>query len=208
MPDNYARISELAQKASVLSSTIRHYTDLGLVRVAMETDGGHRLYDIEPTLKRIQFIQALSKRGYSLEKIKAEIERRAETLVVLLIDDEPEVIDFIKSAFELFSGQPAKKIPKFDLGVVSDGFSAGKKTSEMLPDLVILDLMLPGINGFKICKALRDDSELNRTKILAITGYDTEDNRRAIMEAGADAFMAKPFGANELIKKLEEMGLW
>ncbi|MBI2070234.1 MAG: response regulator [Elusimicrobia bacterium] len=211
MTDNYVRISDLAKKASVLSSTIRHYTDIGLLQVAMETDGGHRLYDVESSMRRLGFIHSLSKRGRSLDEIKAEMGRRQNHLVVLLVDDEPEVVDFVRSAFELYSNKPSgngKKMPAVDLSVVSDGFTAGKKTSEILPDLVILDLMLPGINGFKICRAIREDAELAGVKILAITGYDTEENRRAIMAAGANGYLAKPFGVQELIKKLEEMGIW
>ena len=68
--------------------------------------------------------------------------------------------------------------------------------------------MLPGVNGFKICQAIHRDSELGPlVKILAITGYDTPENRALILAAGAHAYLAKPFRINEFFDELEKLGM-
>lgn len=86
--------------------------------------------------------------------------------------------------------------------VAVDGFSAGSKVSSFKPDFVILDIMLPGINGFKVCRQIKND--FKEIKILAITGYYNEENKRRILEAGADIFMRKPIELDELKKTIDK----
>lgn len=80
-----------------------------------------------------------------------------------------------------------------------DGYDGGFKTMELKPALVILDLLLPCINGIRVCKTIRRAQVLKGTKILAITAYKIEKSRRVIMRAGADAFLAKPFKNEDLL---------
>ncbi len=188
------RISEIAKKAGVLPSKIRYYTELGLLKVSSHTQGGHRLYDEEETLQKLRQIEFLSQQGYSIEKIKEELTKIKEKPKILVIDDEPEVgqlvLDSLKDKLDA------------EIKVVYDGFSAGRIISNYLSDLIILDLMLPGVNGFEVCKEIRNTQHLKDTKILAITGYDTEENRKKIMDAGADDYLAKPMDVKVLVEKI------
>lgn len=86
-----------------------------------------------------------------------------------------------------------------------DGFEAGKKAVSFLPDLIILDLKLPGIDGFQVCKNIRNEEKLKNTKILAITGYDTPENKKKILECGADDFLAKPFEMETFINTVKKL---
>jgi len=89
-----------------------------------------------------------------------------------------------------------------EVDVAVDGFSAGSKVSNFNPDIVILDIMLPGINGFEVCRKIKN--EFNEIKILAITGFYSEENERKILEAGADAFMKKPMILDEIRKAIDK----
>jgi CheY-like chemotaxis protein len=189
------KISEIAKKAGVLASTIRYYTDLGLVDVSGHTEGGHRLYSEEVVLPRIRRIRwFLEHKGYSIEKIKEEITATKGVKRILIIDDEPEiselVVDLVKDKF-----------PN-EIKIVYDGFAAGRLLNDFLPDLVVLDLLLPGVNGFEVCRQIKQDRYLKDTKILTVTGYDSEEHRKKIMDAGTDDYLAKPMDVKIFYEKI------
>jgi CheY-like chemotaxis protein len=189
------KISEVAAEAKVLPSTIRYYTDMGLLSVSGETPGGHRLYEKETTLRAISKIQFLSQQGLTMEQIKKELEAGAGKRKLLVIDDEPEVGHFVE---ELVKGH----FPDFEIKTVKDGFSAGRLLSEYIPDLIILDLMLPGVDGFEVCKQIKSGKHLQSSKILAVTGYDSAENKAKIMACGADDYLAKPMDLHALEEKI------
>ncbi|HRY30049.1 MAG TPA: response regulator [Elusimicrobiota bacterium] len=190
------KISEIAEKGSVLPSTIRHYTDLGLLQYAATTDGGHRLYHEQETLTQLARIKRLAARGLSLPDIKAELTGKGKKRI-LVVDDEQEVCELVNDAL--------KDRHPFDIRIVHDGFSAGRILADFIPDLVILDLMLPGLDGFHVCRQIRADQMLLGAKILAVTGYDTPENTRKILDAGADKLLTKPLDTRELLKAVEEL---
>ncbi len=114
---------------------------------------------------------------------------------VLAIDDEPAVLKIINRALT----ESGLKVL-----MAKDGFEAGKLLSEELPDLVILDLFLPGINGFKICEMIRSEKRMKHIKILAISGNADEDQiKDRALHSGADEFLGKPFELAALRKKVD-----
>ncbi|MBI4056832.1 MAG: response regulator, partial [Elusimicrobia bacterium] len=74
-----------------------------------------------------------------------------------------------------------------------------------IPSLVLLDLKIPGIDGLRVCQMIRKDENLKKIKILAISGNAVEEARKQILAAGANDFLAKPFGIDELSAKLEKL---
>src|SRR3989344_719260 len=82
-----------------------------------------------------------------------------------------------------------------------DGFEAGQKVAQILPSLIILDIMLPGLDGYKVCKAIRANERMRHSKILAISGHNIEETRKNILAAGADDFLGKPFTVDALKEK-------
>jgi two-component system, OmpR family, response regulator len=185
------KISEVAEKANVLASTIRQYTDLGLLQFAATTDGGHRLYHETETLAQLARIKRLAARGLSLPDIKSELSGGGKKRV-LVVDDELEVCELVSDALK-------DRFP-CEVRVARDGFSAGRVLSDFVPDLVVLDLMLPGVDGFEVCRQIRADETFLGAKILAVTGYDTPENARRILDAGADMYLTKPIDTRELLK--------
>ena len=115
---------------------------------------------------------------------------------ILIMDDDLEIQELLA---KMLSGH------KYETEVASDGFEAGVKTMEFRPGLIILDLFMPGINGFELCRQIKEKSNTSHIKILALTGYDTKKNRDRIMQAGADGYLAKPVKMSTLLSQVKSL---
>jgi DNA-binding response OmpR family regulator len=89
--------------------------------------------------------------------------------------------------------------------VAYDGFRALDRARKEKPDLIILDVMLPGLNGYKICRLLKFDEQYKHIPIIMLTAEAQEKDRLVGEEAGADFYMTKPFAADKLIAKVAEL---
>ena len=115
---------------------------------------------------------------------------------ILIADDEQNIV--ISIEFLL-------RREGFEVLVASDGVEALAKVRAERPELVLLDVMMPKMNGFDVCQALRADPELSATRILMLTakGRDTEVSKG--LGLGADGYMTKPFSTKELAEKVREL---
>ncbi len=193
------KIGELAERANVPISTIKYYTDIGLLRVVDYMEGGFRLYNEKESLLRLKRIKEMLAQNYSIKEIKENIDKII-VYKILVVDDEPFVHDFVKEALSDFNN--------IDVKSVYDGFSAGITVNEYMPDLIVLDLLLPGVDGFKVCTEIKNNPKLKEIKILAVTGYDSPEHRQKIFSAGAEDYLAKPIDLKvfrEKVKKLLEI---
>ena len=109
------------------------------------------------------------------------------TLSVLVVDDEHEIVDMVKS-FLLRQGG-------YEVATASDGISALLEVGRVKPDLLILDIMIPGVDGMEVCRRIKADTT-NKTIIIAVSGSAEHEND--IIRAGADVFMAKPLDMEKL----------
>jgi len=108
---------------------------------------------------------------------------------ILIVDDEPQIRELLE-AILITEG--------YDLAFASNGRQALAKTEKWLPDLVLLDVMMPDMDGFEVCQQIRADSRLAETPIIMVTGLDDSTSRLAGIEAGANDFVTKPFNGAEL----------
>ena len=115
---------------------------------------------------------------------------------VLVVEDDPDQLEVIRSTL---------KGAGFAIGTAANGIDALLKTRSVSPDLIVLDLMLPGLNGFDICESLRQDPSTASVPIIMLTGMHGQFGRFAGLEAGASEFLYKPFNPDELIAKVEEL---
>jgi excisionase family DNA binding protein len=106
---------------------------------------------------------------------------------VLIVDDELEIVDLMKT-FLLRQGG-------YEVATASDGITALLEVGRAKPDLLILDIMIPGVDGIEVCRRIKNDSN-NRTIIIAVSGSAEHEND--IIRAGADAFMVKPLDLERL----------
>ena len=102
---------------------------------------------------------------------------------ILIVDDDPGAQKLM--ARILFD-------EKFETETASSGYEAGIKVARFKPGLIVLDLFMPEMTGFEVCRRIKEDPETAHIKILAVTGYDNPENKGLIMTAGADDYLAKP----------------
>ena len=123
----------------------------------------------------------------------AEAEKR-----ILIVDDEPQVTELITRALSNDNDQ-------FEIVSTDDGFEAGMLLTSFEPHLVILDLMMPTLNGFQICKRIRANPDTADIKILVVTGFADPDNVERILALGADDYMEKPLNTEEFLEKIDQL---
>ena len=112
---------------------------------------------------------------------------------LLIVDDDTELIELMSEAFD--------RDGRFDIRTANNGFDAGMKVKEFRPDLVILDVMLPDINGKEVCQRVRSDDSLDTVKIICISGMIEQDKVQDLKDAGANDFIQKPFQVDRLIDR-------
>ena len=115
---------------------------------------------------------------------------------ILVVEDDPDQLEAIRRNL---------KEAGFAIGTASNGVDALIKTRSVSPDLIVLDLMLPQLNGLDICKTLREDPATAYIPVIMLTGMDSYFTRVAGFEAGITVFLTKPYQPEELISKVEEL---
>ena len=113
---------------------------------------------------------------------------------VLVVDDDEELV-------ELICDQLARD-GRFEVRNVNNGFGAGMMIKEFRPDLIVLDVMLPDINGKEVCQLVRSDKSMNDVGIICISGMVEEEKVSELKAAGANDFMRKPFDVDVLIDRI------
>ena len=115
---------------------------------------------------------------------------------ILVIEDSRMISELIKTGLEAAG---------FECETVADGLEGLKKAKEMKPDLVVLDVMLPSMNGFKICRLLKFDKRYKDIPILMLTTRSEAQDVRLGKSTGADFYMTKPFKMDELISGINSL---
>jgi excisionase family DNA binding protein len=113
---------------------------------------------------------------------------------VLLVDDDTDLLKLMTDVLE--------EDGRFEVRVASNGFDAGMMVKEYRPDMIVLDVMLPDINGKEVCHRVRADTTLEDVRILCISGMIEEDKIQELRLSGADDFMHKPFEIDQLIDRM------
>lgn len=113
---------------------------------------------------------------------------------ILIVDDDQAVVDLISDVLAADS--------RFETRVVNNGFGAGMLAKEYHPDLIVLDVMLPDINGQAVCELIRQDPTMAEIKIICISGMIEEDKIADLRASGADDFLHKPLDIDELIRRI------
>ncbi len=115
---------------------------------------------------------------------------------IMIVDDDVEATSILASLLKLEGHQPIE---------VNDSTIAVQRASAIKPDLFLLDLMMPDIDGFKLCRLLRADRQFAQTPIIIITALGDTDSRIVAYGAGATDYITKPYLPNELMLKIKEV---
>lgn len=177
--------NEVAQLLMVNPVTVRQWAARGLLR-SLTTPGGHRrflLSDVE------EF--ARSRGATPASRSSGRPDR------VLIVDDDPQLGRFIA---DLVRARDAH----VETEIAVDGFEAGSKVESFRPHVLLLDLTMPGVDPYEVCRRLRARPTLNHIRIVAVTGMGGSESAQGILAAGANACLTKPLNEEQL---LVEIGL-
>ncbi|HCY61596.1 MAG TPA: two-component system response regulator [Oxalobacteraceae bacterium] len=115
---------------------------------------------------------------------------------ILIVDDEPNIVLSLEFLM-LQSG--------YEVAIASNGAEALEKMENFQPDLVLLDVMLPQINGFELCQKIRDNSAWDRVKVMMLSAKGRESEVSKGLALGADAYVTKPFSTRDLVRQVARL---
>jgi DNA-binding response OmpR family regulator len=113
---------------------------------------------------------------------------------ILIVEDNSDLLELLRLSF---------KAAGFSIATANNGIDAIKKTRSLNPDLILLDLILPELDGFAVCEILRRDPETTGVPIVMLTGLSSQFTRYAGLESGATEFVTKPMSPEQLVGKVK-----
>ncbi len=173
-------VVKASKYCNVSPKTIINWIEAGKIK-AYKTVGGHRRINIA------DLEHFMRKQGIPIPVEESQDERKR----VLVVDDDPIIVETIVTALEE---------DEYDYEVISasDGFEAGLQVNHFKPNLVILDIMMPDIKGYEVCKKIKSNPETKDTKIIVLSAYLDEEKFKEMKKHGADACFSKPFPLPQL----------
>ena len=175
---------EVARICGLSQQTVIRCFDSGRIK-GFKIDGS--------TYRRIprqSLIEFMKKNNIPLDKLALKKK-------VLVVDDDLELLQVLQDFIE--------DDGRFELRTASTGFDAGIATQEFTPDVILLDIMLPDVNGLEVCRYVKNTEAHKDTRIIAISGMIEEDKIGELYEAGIDFYIQKPFDLAEVKKKICEV---
>lgn len=213
---------QISQMINADISTVIDWIDSGKLK-AYKTPGGHRRVkwdDLVEFLKKYEMPipEKLNVVAASYGAKNQASQGDATTKKILIVDDNEDILEFISRALKKF-------YKNVKIETITEGFIAGKRIAEFKPNLLILDIKLPGMNGFEVLEHLKKTGRINsprslprtlirgvgaglpahKLKILVITAYPSKETKEKILKAGAADYLVKPFTVEELKEKIEKL---
>ncbi len=121
----------------------------------------------------------------------------SDKIKVLVVDDDPDIVELFVEALS--------RDGRFEVRSARTGFDAGVEANRFRPDIVVLDYMLPDVNGNVVCRTIRESDDLHHIRILIISGVVNRSEVDSLLEAGADDFIKKPFNIQVVIDRIVEL---
>jgi excisionase family DNA binding protein len=174
---------EAAKICHVTHHSIKNWIKQGLIK-ASRTPGGHYRI-LERDLDRFR------EKFDMFPREKGPLSKR-----IMVVDDDADALKLMEN---ILTDEGFELIP------VSNATEVGLKATQMMPDLILLDFLMPEINGFEVCTALRDNELTRSIPIMAVTCLAKERDIERIFECGADDYLAKPFKVDTLLEKVREL---
>lgn len=178
----YLAPNEVAELLMVSPVTVRQWAQKGMLD-AMLTAGGHRRFTYE------EVERFAKERGLTLFRPENE------SLRILIIDDNDQFLSTLKDVIASINDE-------IEIETAKDGFSAGSKIHSFNPDVILLDIRMPGIDGIEVCRFIKETPATRSIRVIAMTGYPGNGVVEGALQAGAEKCLNKPFGAEELASAL------
>ena len=178
----YLSPNDVAELLMVSPITVRQWAQKGWIKAEM-TAGGHRRF-LLPEVERFAQERGLSLQSPTDEKLR-----------ILIVDDNIELATYLVELFNNFDEE-------INVELAHNGFEAGQKVEAFKPTIVLLDLMMPGLDGFAVCHRLKADVKTRSIRVIAMTGHYSDQNIERILNAGAETCLSKPFKAQSLFTEI------
>lgn len=179
---------EAAKLCHVSPLSIINWVNAGRLP-AFRTPGGHR------RIRREDLVRFMRDNGMPLPEELREGSGRPRVLVV---DDEASIR-------EVLTEHLTTREKPYEVMAAADGFEAGRLVATFKPDVVLLDLRMPGMDGFQVCRTVKADPETSNTVVIAMTGYYTPETEARILECGAMRCIAKPIEPSALGTQIDQL---
>lgn len=176
---------EIAAICHVTINAVKKWIASGKLS-AFRTPGGHY------RVNREDFVEFLEK-----YKLEVKQEHFPEKRKILIIDDENDVVEFLKGALEAMDSA-------YLIETAGDGYEALIKVGDFKPELLILDIRMPKIDGFEVCRRIKGDPGTDGIKILAVSAYGRDDLEK-IRQCGADNCLPKPIRLKEFRRHVQRL---
>jgi len=173
---------EVAKRFGVSPVTVRSWADKGWLQAEI-TPGGHRRYLVGEVER------------FAQQRDLGRTHPAGAALRVLVVDDDVQVTEYLRDLL-------VDRSTPIVLESAHDGFDAGSKVQAFRPHVLLLDLMMPGIDGFEVCRRIKFDPHTSGIRIIAMTGFYTPENVERIRAAGAEVCLKKPLSRKALLKLL------
>jgi excisionase family DNA binding protein len=180
-------VAKAGEYCRVSPKTIINWVESGHIE-AYKTVGGHR------RIKKINLEAFMEKQGIPIPRDEEKDGRKR----ILVVDDDPIIVETIVLSLEE---------DEFDYEVISasDGFEAGLQVEHFKPHLLILDIMMPDIKGYEVCKRVKSNPDTKNTKIIVLSAYLDEEKFKKMKEHGADLCLSKPLPLPQLKEEVARL---
>jgi excisionase family DNA binding protein len=185
--DEIFTVFQASKHCNVSPKTIINWIEAGHIE-AYKTVGGHR------RIKKSDMEDFMRKQGIPIPEEEITTERKR----ILIVDDDPIIVETLVQALE-------EEEYDYEIISASDGFEAGLQVNHFRPHLLILDIMMPDIKGYDVCKKIKTNEETKHTKILVLSAYLDDEKFKKMKEYGADLCFSKPLPLPQLKKEVAKM---
>lgn len=182
MARNYSTFA-IAEMLHVDPGSVANWIDQSLLK-AHRTPGGHRRVATEDL---VTFLRQ--------HKMPIPPDLDSHPARVLIVDDEPSIAQLIARAVR-------EACPHLEVTEAHDGFQAGTLVATLQPDVVILDLRMPGMDGYEVCRMIKANSDSRHVEVIAMTAFPSPENEKRIIECGAKTCLSKPLNMEELLRRV------
>ncbi|MBN1831981.1 MAG: response regulator [Deltaproteobacteria bacterium] len=185
--DDIFTVFQASKYCNVSPKTIINWIEAGHI-IAYKTVGGHR------RIKKSDLEDFMRKQGIPIPQEEVVDERKR----ILIVDDDAIIVETIVQALE-------EEQYDYELISAADGFEAGIQVNHFRPHLVILDIMMPDIKGYEVCRKIKSNEETKDTKIIVLSAYLDDEKFKKMREYGADLCFSKPFPLPQLKEEVARL---
>ena len=183
---------EVANICGVVNQTAINWIKNGYLKAFTTPGGQYRVYSED-------LVEFLAGRGMRVpEELKRILDQRSEVDTMVIVDDDKDLNDLVRTFI-------SQRYPDLTVYQAFDGFEAGRVINEHKPGVILLDIDLPGVDGHKLCRRIKEDAGMSAPIVVSISGLNDPEEEAEILRDGADAFLPKPLDLEKLPELIDRL---